>query len=36
MMERWLSDWMPSEDAYEQAQRPQERVDLVYRPAWAR
>jgi uridine kinase len=35
MMERWLTDWMPSEDAYEQAQRPQERVDLVYRPPWA-
>jgi uridine kinase len=34
MMERWLTDWMPSEDAYEQAQRPAERVDLVYRPAW--
>jgi uridine kinase len=36
MMERWLTDWMPSEDAYEQEQRPQERVDLVYRPPWAR
>jgi hypothetical protein len=35
MMERWLTDWMPSEDAYERAQRPQDRVDLVYRPAWA-
>ena len=34
MMERWLTDWMPSEDAYEQEQRPQDRVDLVYRP-WA-
>jgi uridine kinase len=31
-MDRWLTDWMPSEDAYEAAQRPQDRVDLVYRP----
>ena len=31
-MGRWLNDWMPSEDAYEAAQRPQDRVDLVYRP----
>ncbi len=31
-MDRWLNDWMPSEDAYEAAQRPQDRVDLVYRP----
>ncbi|GAA2098221.1 hypothetical protein GCM10009841_11180 [Microlunatus panaciterrae] len=29
MMHRWLTDWMPSEDAYEAAQRPQDRVDLV-------
>jgi len=29
---RWLNDWMPSEDAYEAAQHPQDRVDLVYRP----
>jgi uridine kinase len=36
MMERWLTDWMPSEDAYEQEQRPQDRVDLVYRPPRAR
>jgi uridine kinase len=35
MMERWLTDWMPSEDAYEQEQRPQDRIDLVYRPPWA-
>jgi uridine kinase len=35
MMERWLTDWMPSEDAYEQEQRPQDRVDLVYRPPLA-
>jgi hypothetical protein len=34
-MDRWLSDWMPSEDAYEEAQRPQDRVDLVYRPSYA-
>jgi uridine kinase len=31
-MDRWLTDWMPSEDAYEAEQRPQDRVDLVYRP----
>jgi uridine kinase len=31
-MDRWLTDWMPSEDAYEAAQRPQDRVHLVYRP----
>ena len=36
LMERWLTDWMPSEDAYEKEQRPQERVDLVYLPPWAR
>jgi uridine kinase len=36
MMERWLTDWMPSEEAYEQEQRPQDRVDLVYRPPWVR
>lgn len=35
MMERWLTDWMPSEDAYEREQHPQYRVDLVYRPPWA-
>jgi uridine kinase len=34
-MDRWLNDWMPSEDAYEAAQRPQDRVDLVYRPPGA-
>jgi hypothetical protein len=31
-MDRWLTDWMPSEDAYEADQRPQDRVDLVWRP----
>ena len=31
-MDLWLTDWMPSEDAYEAAQRPQDRVNLVYRP----
>ena len=31
-MDRWLTDWMPSEEAYEAAQRPQDRVNLVYRP----
>jgi hypothetical protein len=34
-MDRWLTDWMPSEDAYEERQRPQDRVDLVYRPPYA-
>ena len=34
-IDRWLTDWMPSEDAYEEAQRPQDRVDLVYRPSYA-
>ena len=29
MMERWLTDWMPKEDAYERDQRPQARVDLI-------
>ena len=29
MLERWLTDWMPSEDEYEAAQQPQRRVDLV-------
>ena len=29
MMDRWLTDWMPSEQAYAAAQRPQERVDAI-------
>ncbi len=29
MMDRWLADWMPSEEAYAAAQRPQERVDAI-------
>jgi len=29
---RWLTDWLPSEDAYIAAQHPQDRVDLVYLP----
>jgi uridine kinase len=29
MRERWLTDWIPSEDAYESEQRPQQRVDLI-------
>lgn len=29
MLERWLTDWMPSEQAYEAAQHPQDRVDAV-------
>jgi len=28
-MARWFDDWIPSEQAYIAAQRPQERVDLV-------
>lgn len=28
-LERWLTDWMPSEDDYEAAQHPQQRVDLI-------
>jgi uridine kinase len=29
LMARWVDDWIPSEQAYIAAQRPQERVDLV-------
>ena len=29
MMPTWLEQWMPEEDAYVAAQRPQDRVDLV-------
>lgn len=29
MREQWVDAWMPAEDAYEVAQRPQERVDAV-------
>lgn len=29
MREQWVERWMPAEDAYEAAQRPQERVDAV-------
>ncbi|MDN5770033.1 MAG: hypothetical protein L0H24_03970 [Microlunatus sp.] len=28
-LDRWLTDWMPSEDAYEAEQRPRQRVDLI-------
>jgi uridine kinase len=31
MLERWLHDWMPSEERYAAAQRPRERADLVVR-----
>jgi uridine kinase len=31
-LDRWLTDWIPGEDAYVAAQRPQDRVDLVYVP----
>ena len=29
LRERWLTDWIPSEDDYERSQRPQARVDLI-------
>ncbi len=29
MREQWVDAWMPAEDAYEAAQRPQERVDAL-------
>ena len=29
MREQWVERWMPAEDAYEAAQRPQDRVDVV-------
>ena len=29
LLDRWLTDWMPSEEAYAAAQRPQERVDAI-------
>ena len=29
MRQQWVDAWMPAEDAYEAAQRPQERVDAV-------
>ncbi|HEY5981351.1 MAG TPA: uridine kinase [Microlunatus sp.] len=32
LRERWLTDWIPMEEAYAAAQRPWERVDLVYAP----
>lgn len=29
MLDRWLTDWMPSEDSYEAQQRPQQRAHLL-------
>ncbi len=29
MLDRWLTDWIPSEEAYVAAQAPQNRVDLI-------
>ena len=29
MREQWVTGWMPAEDAYEAAQRPQDRVDAI-------
>jgi uridine kinase len=29
MLQRWLTDWIPSEDEYERTQHPQQRVDLI-------
>lgn len=34
MREQWVGRWMPAEDAYEAAQRPQERVDVVVSEAF--
>lgn len=31
MLDTWLTDWMPSEEAYAADQRPQDRVDLIVR-----
>ena len=31
MMEQWLTDWMPSEERYAEAQRPRERADFWVR-----
>ena len=33
LREQWLTDWWPNEEAYVAAQRPQDRVDLVYVPS---
>lgn len=32
LRERWLTDWLPSEQAYVAQQHPQDRVDLVWEP----
>ena len=32
LQDRWLTDWIPSENAYVVDQRPQDRVDLVWTP----
>ena len=32
LLERWLTDWIPSENAYVAAQRPRDRADLVWSP----
>lgn len=32
LRERWLTDWIPSENAYVAAQRPRDRADLVWSP----
>ena len=29
LLDRWLTDWMPGEEAYAREQRPQERVDYI-------
>jgi hypothetical protein len=29
LRERWLTDWIPSEEAYQREQQPQQRVDLI-------
>ncbi|MFT4165435.1 MAG: hypothetical protein QM650_09355 [Microlunatus sp.] len=33
LQERWLTDWIPSENAYVADQRPQDRADLVWAPS---
>ena len=32
LQDRWLTDWIPSENAYVAEQHPQDRVDLVWAP----
>ncbi|MGH8861858.1 MAG: uridine kinase family protein [Jatrophihabitantaceae bacterium] len=34
LLDRWLTDWMPSEQAYAAREHPQDRVDLVVSGEW--